>query len=51
MNQDLMLRLFRSIEGDKEDDVVIVASLIIEDEKKKGHERLAEKLKYILVLS
>ncbi|MBN8666550.1 MAG: ATP-binding protein [Chitinophagales bacterium] len=48
MNQDLMIRLFRSIEGDKEDDVVKVASLIIEDEKKKGHEKLAEKLKYIL---
>lgn len=48
MNQDLMIRLFRSIEGDKEDDVVKVASLIIEDEKKKGHEKLAEKLKFIL---
>lgn len=48
MNQDLMLRLFRTIEGDKEDDVIKVASLIIEDEKKKGHERLAEKLKFIL---
>jgi len=43
-----MIRLFRSIEGDKDDDVVKVASLIIEDEKKKGHEKLAEKLKYIL---
>ena len=48
MNQDLMIRLFRSIDGDKEDDVVKVASLIIEDEKKKGHEKLADKLKYIL---
>ena len=48
MNQDLMLRLFRSIEGDKDDDVFKVASLIIDDEKKKGHERLAEKLKFIL---
>lgn len=48
MNQDLMIRLFRSIEGDKEDDVVKVASLIIEDEKKKGHEKLADKLKLIL---
>ena len=43
-----MIRLFRSIEGDKEDDVVKVASLIIEDEKKKGHEKLADKLKFIL---
>lgn len=48
MNQDLMIRLFRSIEGDKEDDVVKVASLIIEDEKKKGHDKLADKLKFIL---
>ncbi|MEX0966404.1 MAG: ATP-binding protein [Bacteroidia bacterium] len=48
MNQDLMIRLFRSIEGDREDDVVKVASLIIEDEKKKGHEKLADKLKFIL---
>lgn len=43
-----MIRLFRSIEGDKEDDVVKVASLIIEDEKKKGHGKLADKLKQIL---
>lgn len=48
MNQDLLLRLFRSIDGDREDDVVKVASLIIEDEKKKGHLKLADKLKYIL---
>lgn len=48
MNQDLMIRLFRSIEGDMDDDVVKVASLIIEDEKKKGHEKLADKLKFIL---
>ncbi len=48
MNQDLMLRLFRSIEGDRDDDVVKVASLIIEDEKKKGHEKLADKLNSIL---
>ncbi len=48
MNQDLMIRLFRSIEGDKDDDIIKVASLIIEEEKKKGHNRLAEKLKYIL---
>ncbi len=48
MTQDLLIRLFRSIEGDKNDDVVKVASLIIEDEKKKGHEKLADKLKAIL---
>lgn len=43
-----MLRLFRSIEGDKDDDVVKVASLIIDDEMKKGHTTLASKLKSIL---
>lgn len=48
MNQDLLVRLFRSIEGDKNDDVIKIASLIIEDEKKKGHGKLADKLKMIL---
>ena len=48
MNQDLMIRLFRSIEGDKDADVMKVASLVIEDEKKKGHEILAKKLKDII---
>ena len=48
MNQDLLLRLFRSIEGDKNDDIVKVASLVIEDEEKKGHGKLADKLKSIL---
>lgn len=48
MNQDLLLRLFRSIEGDKNDDIVKVASLVIEDEEKKGHIKLADKLKSIL---
>ena len=48
MNQDLIIRLFRSIEGDKDDDVVKVASLIIEEERKRGHEKLAERLRIIL---
>jgi len=48
MNQDLLLRLFRSIEGDKNDDVVKVAGLIIDEEKKKGHLTLAQKLTSIL---
>ena len=48
MNQDLMVRLFRSIEGDPEDDVVKVAEKIIEDEKLRGHGKLADKLKGIL---
>lgn len=49
MNQDLMIRLFRSIDGEKDDDVVKVAKLIIEDEEKKGHQRLADKLRSILL--
>jgi SpoVK/Ycf46/Vps4 family AAA+-type ATPase len=48
MKQDLMIRLFRSIDGDKDDDIFSVATLIIEDEKKKGHEVLAGKLQQIL---
>lgn len=48
MNQDLLLRLFRSIDGEESDDLVMVASSIIEDERKKGHEKLADKLKDIL---
>ena len=48
MNQDLMIRLFRSIEGEKEDDIVQVAEFIIDDERKKGHARLADRLASIL---
>ncbi len=48
MNQDLLIRLFRSIEGDRNDDIVKIASKIIEDEKQKGHEKLAQKLKELL---
>ena len=48
MNQDLIIRLFRSIDGDKDDDVIKVASLIIKEEKKKGHGRLADRLETIL---
>lgn len=48
MKQELLLRLFRSIEGDLNDPVVRVATLIVEDEEKKGHIKLAEKLKSIL---
>jgi SpoVK/Ycf46/Vps4 family AAA+-type ATPase len=48
MNQDLYIRLFRSIEGDREDDIVKVAEKIIEEERKRGHLKLAEKLKEIL---
>lgn len=48
MNQELLIRLFRSIEGDSSDDIVRVAEKIIDDERKKGHDRLAEKLNTIL---
>ena len=48
MNQDLMLRLFRSIDGEADDDLVKVAATIIDDERKKGHNRLADRLKNIL---
>ena len=48
MNQDLILRLFRSIEGDSDDNLVKVAKKIIESEKDKGHNKLAQKLKSIL---
>ncbi len=48
MNQDLMIRLFRSIDGEPKDDIVKVAEVIIDDERKKGHMRLAERLKNIL---
>lgn len=48
MNQDLMLRLFRSIEGDPNDDIVKVADAIIDSERKKGHGKLADRLTGIL---
>ena len=48
MNQDLLIRLFKSIEGEKNDDIVRVAGKIIEDETVKGHTKLAERLKSIL---
>jgi SpoVK/Ycf46/Vps4 family AAA+-type ATPase len=48
MNQDLLVRLFRSIEGDKNDDIVKVAEKIISDAESKGHSKLALKLREIL---
>jgi SpoVK/Ycf46/Vps4 family AAA+-type ATPase len=48
MNQDLLVRLFRTIEGDVNDDIVKVATRIIEEENKKGHAKLASRLKDIL---
>lgn len=48
MNQALLTRLFKSIEGDKDSSLMKVAYSIIEDEKKKGHDKLASKLTLIL---
>lgn len=48
MNQDLLTRLFRSIEGDLNDDLIKVAKKIIDDEKSKGHNKLADRLRGIL---
>lgn len=48
MNQALLTRLFRSIEGDPNSSLVKIAFSIIEDEKRKGHTKVAEKLTEIL---
>ncbi|TKC02933.1 AAA family ATPase [Pedobacter frigoris] len=48
MNQELMFRLFKSIEGEPKDDIVKVASVIIESERQKGHHKLADRLNSIL---
>jgi MoxR-like ATPase len=48
MNQALLTRLFKTIEGDKDTPLVRVAQSIIEEEKRLGHEKLAEKLSVIL---
>jgi len=48
MNQALLTRLFRSIEGEADTALMKVAYSIIEDEKKKGHIKVAERLNTIL---
>ncbi len=48
MNQDLFIRLFKSIEGTPEDDIVKIAKRIIEEENKLGHTKVASRLKDIL---
>ncbi|MDQ7917128.1 ATP-binding protein [Mesonia sp. MT50] len=48
MNQALLTRLFKSIEGDKKAPLVRIAYSIIEEEEKKGHSKLARKLGLIL---
>ncbi len=48
MNQALLTRLFKSIEGREDTPLIRVAYSIIEEEKKKGHTKLADKLNSIL---
>lgn len=48
MNQALLTRLFKSIEGDKDSSLMKVAYSIIENEKTKGHDKLASRLMLIL---
>jgi len=48
MNQSLLTRLFKSLEGNEEAPLMRVAYSIIEDERIKGHTILANKLNSIL---
>lgn len=48
MNQELLVRLFRAIEGDANDDIVKIANKVIEEENKQGHSKLASRLQEIL---
>lgn len=48
MKQALLTRLFKIIEGDSDSPLMKVAFSIIEDEKRKGHGKLAEQLLIIL---
>lgn len=48
MNQALLTRLFKSIEGEKHTPLMKIAFSIIEDEKRKGHSKLADRLAKIL---
>lgn len=48
MNQALLTRLFKTIEGNQETPLIKIAFSIVEEEKRKGHTKLAEKLISIL---
>jgi SpoVK/Ycf46/Vps4 family AAA+-type ATPase len=48
MNQELLVRLFRTIEGDPNEDIIKVAEKIIAEEASKGHTKLANRLSEIL---
>jgi len=51
MNQALLTRLFKTIEGEENTPLIKIAHSIIEDEKKKGHVKLADKLNGILKIN
>ncbi|GMN08628.1 ATP-binding protein [Croceitalea sp. MTPC5] len=48
LNKDILKRLFKSIDGNPEDDIVKVAYDIIKDEEEKGHHVLSKQLRAIL---
>jgi SpoVK/Ycf46/Vps4 family AAA+-type ATPase len=48
MNEALLTRLFKTIEGNENTPLMKIAYSIIENEKKKGHGKLADKLTAIL---
>jgi len=48
MKAELIKRLFRSVAAGSEKDLFSVCSLIIEDEKKRGHAELAKQLGVII---
>jgi SpoVK/Ycf46/Vps4 family AAA+-type ATPase len=48
MNQALLTRLFRAIEGESNTSLMRVAFSIVEEERTKGHTKLADKLSSIL---
>ncbi len=49
MNQALLTRLFKTIEGEENSPLMKIAYSIIEDEKRRGHITLADKLSKILI--
>src|SRR5690606_16324776 len=48
MNQALLTRLYKTFSGNRNDPTIKMAFRIIEEEKKKGHHVVAEKLNRIL---
>jgi SpoVK/Ycf46/Vps4 family AAA+-type ATPase len=48
MNSELLIRLFKAIEGDSTDDIIKIANKVVEEENKLGHSKLAAKLQDIL---